>query len=798
MTTSEIETATVSETADPARFVVTARQGVLARLVDALLAGAPFVTLTGPSGAGKTTMAAAVQELLAARSVAATRIAKSNCGAIRLRTMAAQLLGKSEDAIDSDDVERLFDVMTVHRSSAQRHVIIVDDAELLHAEVLAYLRLLRSIGIEQVPQFLFVGGPSFWTRIGDAVADVRDLITVRVDLEPLTAADSRRFAELLLASSGRAAGTAFDKAAFERLVSASDGLTGRLVSLLAGVAGTSVEVARQHVADRPVASGETDDVSRSENDADPVPDDAVPLRDRFDPEVATALFGAPSVAGRAISRSYRAPVLAGVVGAVMLAGMVGAVAYREIWVPADPDTQAEPATTIEASDDSVQAASPAGVSVARSEPAFGIMQSAQAAASGSPEADMAPSAFATATPEAVTPPAQRNATATAAPLTASSPITDLPGLARSSVLPVVLSNDAAVPMATDENPPANAASPSSTQPVSTSPQAATVLLPRADAAATGDPPVPAAAEPAAPPPVTQTETPVFVAQSPVTPSADTDTVNADATSADLSVSTQPAALSPSGENTVPSPAQSLPAAPSAEADTVNTDATSADRSPGAQPAAPPSSGENTMALPAPSPPATPSKAAASDTAGFDTGSSATGAQPSASLPAPAEPAPPVTMTPDAAPAVPAFDAAAAEAPAIPAATQPAAAPPAVHSQTAANVVPTGGTASNAPSATSASSRFPPPDVGSLLSRGEAMLALGDISAARLLYERAAAIGSARAATALGKTYDPAFLTSIQVSGLAPNRAAAVLWYRKGAEMGDAEAADRLARLTAAQ
>ena len=77
--------------------------------------------------------------------------------------MAAQLLGKPEDAIDSDDAERLFDVMTVHRSSARRHVIIVDDAELLHAEVLAYLRLLMSIGIEQVPQFLFVGDPSFWT-----------------------------------------------------------------------------------------------------------------------------------------------------------------------------------------------------------------------------------------------------------------------------------------------------------------------------------------------------------------------------------------------------------------------------------------------------------------------------------------------------------------------------------------------------------------------------------------------------------------------------------------------------------
>ena len=203
-------------------------------------------------------MAAAVQELLAARSVAAMRIGKSDCGAIRLRTMAAQLLGKSEDTIDSGDVERLFDVMTVHRSSAQRHVIIVDDAELLHAEVLAYLRLLRSIGIEPVPQFLFVGGPSFWTRAEDAAADVRDLITVRVDLEPLTATESRQFAELLLASSGRAGEVAFDKAAFERLVHASDGLIGRLVVALAGVAETSGDISRERVAD---------DVSRSENDS---------------------------------------------------------------------------------------------------------------------------------------------------------------------------------------------------------------------------------------------------------------------------------------------------------------------------------------------------------------------------------------------------------------------------------------------------------------------------------------------------------------------------------------------------
>ena len=86
----------------------------------------------------------------------------------------------------------------------------------------------------------------------------------------------------------------------------------------------------------------------------------------------------------------------------------------------------------------------------------------------------------------------------------------------------------------------------------------------------------------------------------------------------------------------------------------------------------------------------------------------------------------------------------------------------------------------------------------LLARGDEMLALGDIAAARLLYERAAMLGSARAATALGQTYDPAFLVSIHASGVTANRTAAAAWYRKGAALGDTDSATRLARLTRAQ
>jgi TPR repeat protein len=79
-----------------------------------------------------------------------------------------------------------------------------------------------------------------------------------------------------------------------------------------------------------------------------------------------------------------------------------------------------------------------------------------------------------------------------------------------------------------------------------------------------------------------------------------------------------------------------------------------------------------------------------------------------------------------------------------------------------------------------------------------MLALGDISAARLFYERAVALGSARASTALGNTYDAAFLVSIRAKGIVADQSTAIAWYRKAAALGDTEAVRQLKRLAPAQ
>ena len=81
-------------------------------------------------------------------------------------------------------------------------------------------------------------------------------------------------------------------------------------------------------------------------------------------------------------------------------------------------------------------------------------------------------------------------------------------------------------------------------------------------------------------------------------------------------------------------------------------------------------------------------------------------------------------------------------------------------------------------------------------RGDEMLAIKDISAARKFYEYAANAGSASAAMAIARTYDPTFLSHLQVVGLRPDPELSATWYRKAAALGDPNAAAWLYALSA--
>jgi hypothetical protein len=88
----------------------------------------------------------------------------------------------------------------------------------------------------------------------------------------------------------------------------------------------------------------------------------------------------------------------------------------------------------------------------------------------------------------------------------------------------------------------------------------------------------------------------------------------------------------------------------------------------------------------------------------------------------------------------------------------------------------------------------PEVVASLLRRADALIASGDVAAARLVLRRAAEAGDAEAAMALAGTYDPANLAKLRVRGIVSDLAMARSWYEKAKAFGSAEASRRLEML----
>jgi TPR repeat protein len=86
---------------------------------------------------------------------------------------------------------------------------------------------------------------------------------------------------------------------------------------------------------------------------------------------------------------------------------------------------------------------------------------------------------------------------------------------------------------------------------------------------------------------------------------------------------------------------------------------------------------------------------------------------------------------------------------------------------------------------------PSPENRALMDRGDRMLAIGNVIAARSFYERAMDLGIGEAALKLGDTYDAEFLDRHKLRGIKPDSALAEQWYRKAQEMGVPQAKERL-------
>lgn len=91
----------------------------------------------------------------------------------------------------------------------------------------------------------------------------------------------------------------------------------------------------------------------------------------------------------------------------------------------------------------------------------------------------------------------------------------------------------------------------------------------------------------------------------------------------------------------------------------------------------------------------------------------------------------------------------------------------------------------------AARRIAPDELAALLKRAKGLLAIGDITSARLLLERAADAQEAEAALMLAGTYDPQVLGTQDMRSVTPDPATARLWYQKAAQLGSVDAKQRL-------
>jgi TPR repeat protein len=83
-----------------------------------------------------------------------------------------------------------------------------------------------------------------------------------------------------------------------------------------------------------------------------------------------------------------------------------------------------------------------------------------------------------------------------------------------------------------------------------------------------------------------------------------------------------------------------------------------------------------------------------------------------------------------------------------------------------------------------------------LAQGLRLLLTGNVNSARLLFERSAEGGNARAALLLGDSYDDVRLAQLGVEGVLPDRDKASYWYERADELGAPEAKERISEINA--
>ena len=177
-------------------FTSTSQRAARDLVIGAILQRQPFIALTGENGVGKTEV---VEAVIASLGGASAKASAAKASAIRfvragnplpallsLGRVLRQIGGGELPGSGEEAVAQVLHTLTARRHGEDQVVLVVEEAETLDDQALAFLETLPGMVGRPAVQILFVGGPAFWTLLeGARFGGLRERITTRAILEHL-------------------------------------------------------------------------------------------------------------------------------------------------------------------------------------------------------------------------------------------------------------------------------------------------------------------------------------------------------------------------------------------------------------------------------------------------------------------------------------------------------------------------------------------------------------------------------------------------------------------------------------